>query len=114
MPYTKKNKSVGGKETGITKRRDKAYSKAADKSVKKGADTPFDMGVGTDTRSYKKAERLTGKLNKQPNPDKTFKKQIRQEAKDKFKGGQIIKKHKFKKKRKEEYKKSWEEGSWQD
>jgi len=48
------------------------------------------------------------------NPDKTFKKQIRQEAKDKFKGGQIIKKHKFKKKRKEEYKKSWEEGSWQD
>jgi hypothetical protein len=62
MPYTKKNKSVGGNS----------------------------------------------------NPDKTFKKQIRQEAKDKFKGGQIIKKHKFKKKRKEEYKKSWEEGSWQD
>ena len=51
---------------------------------------------------------------KVPNPDKTFKKQIRQEAREKFKGGQIIKKHKFKKKRKEEYKKAWEEGSWQD
>ena len=97
----------------ITKRRDKAYSKAADKSVKKGADTPFDMGVGTDTRSYKKAKRLTGKLNKQPNPDKTFKKQIRQEAKDKFKAGQVIKKHKFKKAKKEQYSKDYETGSYQ-
>jgi len=51
---------------------------------------------------------------KQINPDKLFKKQIRQEARERFKGGQIIKKHKFKKKRKEDYKKAWEEGSWQD
>ena len=35
---------------------------------------------------------------KVPNPDKTFKKQIRQEAREKFKGGQIIKKHKLKNK----------------
>ena len=45
-------------------RRDKAYSKAMDKSMEQGADSPFDMGVGTETRAYKKAGRLTDKLNK--------------------------------------------------
>jgi hypothetical protein len=45
-------------------RRDKAYSKAMDKSMEQGADSPFDMGVGTETRAYKKSERLTGKLDK--------------------------------------------------
>ena len=44
---------------------------------------------------------------------RTFKKQIRQEAKEKFKGGQIIKKFKFKKKRKEQFKKDYETGSWE-
>ena len=45
-------------------RRDKAYSKAMDKSMEQGADSPFDMGVGTETRAYKKAGRLTDKLNR--------------------------------------------------
>ena len=53
------------------------------------------------------------KKDKQANPDKTFKKQIRQEAKDKFKAGQVIKKHKFKKARKEQYSKDYETGSYQ-
>ena len=44
---------------------------------------------------------------------KTFKKQVRQEAKGKFKGGQIIKKFKFKKERKEQFKKDYETGSWE-
>tara|TARA_Y100000593_G_scaffold30542_1_gene60532 strand:- start:246 stop:437 length:192 start_codon:yes stop_codon:yes gene_type:complete len=52
-------------------------------------------------------------VGRPPNPDKTFKKQIRQEAREKFKGGQILKKLKFKKKKKQQYKKDWEEGSWQ-
>lgn len=54
-----------------------------------------------------------GRPSKKNNPDKTFKKQIRQEAREKFKGGQIIKKMKFKRKAKKAYKKSWEEGSWE-
>ena len=32
--------------------------------MEQGADSPFDMGVGTETRAYKKSERLTGKLKK--------------------------------------------------
>ena len=68
MPYTKKNKSVGGRRANriekIKKRRDKAYSKAADKSIDMGADTPFDMGVGMETRAYKKSERLSKKIEK--------------------------------------------------
>ena len=71
MPYNKKNKSVGGRKANriekITKRRDIAYSKASDKSIKMGADTPFDMGVGTDTRAYKKSERLSQKIEKLEN-----------------------------------------------
>jgi hypothetical protein len=53
------------------------------------------------------------KVGRPPNPDKTFKKQVRKEAKEKFKGGQILKKLKFKRKAKKAYKKSWEEGSWE-
>ena len=61
MPYTKKNKSVGGNS----------------------------------------------------NPDKTFKKQIRKEARDKFKPAQFAKKFKFKREAMKQYKKDWEEGSWE-
>ena len=49
-----------------------------------------------------------------PNPDKLFKKQIRKEAKDKFKPLQFAKKFKFKREKMKQYKKDWEEGSWQD
>ncbi len=48
----------------LTKKRDKAYSKAAQESIEQGADTPFDMGVGTETRAYKKAGRLSEKIDK--------------------------------------------------
>tara|TARA_R100000008_G_C3534847_1_gene141380 strand:+ start:412 stop:597 length:186 start_codon:yes stop_codon:yes gene_type:complete len=61
MPYTKKNKSVGGNS----------------------------------------------------NPDKTFKKQIRKEARAKFKPTQFAKKFKYKKEKWNQYKKDWEEGSWE-
>ena len=47
------------------------------------------------------------------NPDKTFKKQVRQEAREKFKPGQFSKKHRFKREKMKQYKKDWEEGSWQ-
>ena len=63
-----------------------------------------------------KAEKYVEKMEekgKQVNPDKLFKKQIRQEAREKFKGGQILKKHKFKKKRKEQFKEDYETGSYQ-
>tara|TARA_Y100000593_G_scaffold62520_1_gene115808 strand:- start:47 stop:238 length:192 start_codon:yes stop_codon:yes gene_type:complete len=52
-------------------------------------------------------------VGRPPNPDKTFKKQIRKEAKDKFKPMQFAKKFKFKREKMKQYKKSWEEGSWQ-
>ena len=61
MPYTKKNKSVGGNS----------------------------------------------------NPDKTFKKQVRKEARAKFKPTQFAKKFKYKKEKWNQYKKDWEEGSWE-
>tara|TARA_R100000008_G_C3494521_1_gene120445 strand:- start:326 stop:619 length:294 start_codon:yes stop_codon:yes gene_type:complete len=68
MPYTKKNKSVGGRKANrierLTKRRDKAYSKAAKKSIEQGANEPFGMGAGMDTRAYKKSERLSEKIDK--------------------------------------------------
>ena len=61
MPYTKKNKSVGGNS----------------------------------------------------NPDKTFKNQVRKEARAKFKPTQFAKKFKYKKEKWNQYKKDWEEGSWE-
>ena len=53
------------------------------------------------------------KVGRPPNPDKTFKKQVRKEAKDKFKPMQFAKKFKFKREKMKQYKKAWEEGSWQ-
>jgi len=44
---------------------------------------------------------------------KTFKKQIRKEANEKFKAGQVVKKHKFKKEKKKQFKKDYETGSYQ-
>ena len=43
----------------------------------------------------------------------TFKKQIRKEARAKFKPTQFAKKFKFKREKVKQYKKDWEEGSWQ-
>ena len=50
---------------------------------------------------------------KRINPDKLARKQRTDEAREKFKGGQILKKMKFKRKAKKAYRKSWEEGSWE-
>ena len=61
---------------------------------------------------YTKKNRSVGGGN--TNPDKTFKKQIRKEARDKFKPMQFAKKFKFKREKMKQYKKDWEEGSWQD
>ena len=65
------------------------------------------------SKAAKYAARME-KKGKQIKVDKLARKQRTDEARERFKGGQIIKKHKFKKERKEEYKKAWEEGSWQD
>ena len=58
----KKSEKEKEKLKKLKGRRDQAFSKAVDKSMEQGADSPFDMGVGTETRAYKKSERLTGKL----------------------------------------------------
>ena len=64
------------------------------------------------SKSAKYVDKMERK-GKRVNPDKLARKQRTDEAKEKFKGGQILKKLKFKRKAKKAYKKSWEEGSWE-
>ena len=64
------------------------------------------------SKSTKYVDKMERK-GKRVNPDKLARKQRTDEAKEKFKGGQILKKMKFKRKAKKAYKKSWEEGSWE-